>query len=105
MFQFFAATGPHIDIRAQEIFHLGPVPVTNSMMLGVIGMIITLWLLFAAARAVKRGRKGYVSGAVLMIYEMLSFSTLLSTTGLAFCRLLGQSPKTAFLYSVAWWQT
>ena len=71
MFQFFAATGPHIDIRAQEIFHLGPVPVTNSMMLGVIGMIITLWLLFAAARAVKRGRKGYVSGAVLMIYEML----------------------------------
>lgn len=71
MFQFFAATGPHIDIRAQEIFHLGPVPVTNSMMLGVIGMIITLWLLFAAARAVKRGRKGCVSGAVLMIYEML----------------------------------
>ena len=56
MMHFFAAAGPHISIKAEEILNLGGVPITNSHMLGLLGIIILVWLLFGA-RAVALGKK------------------------------------------------
>ena len=56
MMHFFAATGPHISIKAEEILNLGGVSITNSHMLGLLGIIILVWLLFGA-RAVALGKK------------------------------------------------
>ena len=56
MMHFFAAAGPHISIKAEEILNLGGVSITNSHMLGLLGIIILVWLLFGA-RAVALGRK------------------------------------------------
>ena len=53
---FFAAAGPHISIKAEEILNLGGVSITNSHMLGLLGIIILVWLLFDA-RAVALGKK------------------------------------------------
>ena len=53
---FFAAAGPHISIKAEEILNLGGVSITNSHMLGLLGIIILVWLLFSA-RAVALGKK------------------------------------------------
>lgn len=53
---FFAAAGPHISIKAEEILNLGGVSITNSHMLGLLGIIILVWLLFGA-RAVALGKK------------------------------------------------
>lgn len=52
MMQFFAATGPHISIKAEEVFSLGGFSVTNSHMLGLIGLVILVWLMFATRSAV-----------------------------------------------------
>ena len=56
MMYFFAAAGPHISIKAEEILNLGGVSITNSHMLGLLGIIILVWLLFGA-RAVALGKK------------------------------------------------
>lgn len=65
------AAGPHISIKADPIFHVGTMPVTNSVLLGILGYGLVIWMLFATARAVKTGRQNIVTKAVLMIYEML----------------------------------
>ncbi|HEY1085291.1 MAG TPA: F0F1 ATP synthase subunit A [Candidatus Saccharimonadales bacterium] len=57
MIQNFAAAGPHIELKAEEIFSLGPVHVTNAVILGVIGFAISLILLFYVAGQLKRGKK------------------------------------------------
>ncbi len=75
-----AAAGPHIEIKAETLFHLGPLPITNSMLLGIIGYSLVIWLMFATAHAVKTGKRGYVTGVVLWIYDML-FSTVQQVVG------------------------
>lgn len=67
----FAATGPHINIKADVLFHIGPVPITNSMLLGLLGYALVLWAMGATVRAVKTGKKNILTSAVMMIYEML----------------------------------
>lgn len=66
-----AAAGPHINIKADVLFHIGPVPVTNSMLLGILGYTFVIWAMFATARAVVTGKSTVVTKTVLMIYEML----------------------------------
>ncbi len=58
----FAA--PHVSIGPETIFHIGPFPVTNSHILGLIGGAIILALAFSLVRAIQRGsRSRFVYGA------------------------------------------
>lgn len=52
MINSFAATGPHISVKAQEIFQVYGVSVTNSHLLGVLGIAVLVWLLIATKNAV-----------------------------------------------------
>lgn len=54
---FFAATDMHISLVAEPVLHVGGVAITNSVLLGVIGTILVLWICFAAARLAKKGAK------------------------------------------------
>lgn len=56
MLDFFASAGPHISIKAEEIARIGGVSITNSHMLGLLGLIILVWLLFRT-RATILGKK------------------------------------------------
>lgn len=71
MLPTFAAAGPHIEIKAEEIFQLGGMSITNSILLGLIGYALVLWVFYTAVRAVKTGKRGHVSGFILLIFEML----------------------------------
>lgn len=55
-FSFFAATGPHISVKAQEVFNVFGVSITNSHMLGILGLVVLVWLLLRTKAAVD-GRK------------------------------------------------
>lgn len=57
LIQFASANEPHISLKAEEIFSLGPVTITNAVILGVIGFIVTLALLFFVTTQLKRGGK------------------------------------------------
>jgi hypothetical protein len=37
MFSLFAESKLHVSLPAETIFHVGPIAVTNSMLLGVLG--------------------------------------------------------------------
>jgi F-type H+-transporting ATPase subunit a len=65
------AAEPHIDIRASVLFHIGPLPVTNSMMLGLVGYSIVLGSLFYVLWAIKKGKKNKFISFVLWAYEAL----------------------------------
>ena len=43
MMQMFASAGPHISIKADEIFVVGGVSVTNSVLLGAFGLLVLVW--------------------------------------------------------------
>lgn len=67
----FASEGPHVDIRASVLFHIGPIPVTNSMMLGIIGYAVLLSALFYTVWAIKHDRKNKFVSLVTWGYETL----------------------------------
>lgn len=56
MMQMFASAGPHISIKADEIFVVGGVSFTNSVLLGAFGLLVLVWLLFRT-RAAALGKK------------------------------------------------
>ena len=71
MMTLFAATSPSVSIVAEKLFQIGPINVSNSMVLGVLGTAITFWLLIYTAKRVKTRRYNRLSIAVLWMYEYL----------------------------------
>ncbi len=60
IFQFGAAEGIHISLRAEPITELGPLTVTNSMIYGVICAVIIAAIMIAARRRIKvEARRGF----------------------------------------------
>lgn len=77
MNQMFASEGgPHISIAPETLFHIGPVPVTNSLLLGLVGAVLVLWILWAAARGVKRGSRSRGVHMVMWLFENLYDTTV-----------------------------
>lgn len=69
MFTQFAASGPHISLAAEEIFRVGPLVVTNSVVLGMIGMIVTVALLFYVAGKLRKGQRNFFVSLVQWAFE------------------------------------
>ncbi len=68
-----AEGGPHISIAPETLFHIGPFPITNSQLLGLIGGGLLLWILWSVAIAVRNGdaqRSRFVTG-VMWLFESL----------------------------------
>jgi F-type H+-transporting ATPase subunit a len=70
-FSLVASTSPHISIAPDVIFHLGPLVITNSQILGFIGALIVFGLLFSTARAIKKGSRSRFMHLVLWAFENL----------------------------------
>jgi F-type H+-transporting ATPase subunit a len=70
---YFAAEaeGPHISIAPDVLFHIGPIPVTNSMILGLVGSLILIWLLAHTVRGIRSGSKSRLVHAVYWLFEYL----------------------------------
>lgn len=67
-----AGHGPHISIGPEVLWHIGPLPITNANVLGIIGSALTLWLLISTARRAAKGQKmNRVQSLVMMVFEML----------------------------------
>lgn len=75
MIPVFAATGPHIEIKAEPIFQIGSFVVTNSFITGLIGLALVLWLFFALKKSVqKRGegkKQNVFMAGIYWVFEML----------------------------------
>lgn len=75
MMNTMAATGPHISIAPETIFHIGPLVITNSQILGFIGSLLLIWALFYTVRAYKKGSRSRFMHAVMWLFESLYDTT------------------------------
>lgn len=73
---YFAADGPHISIAPDTLFHIGPLPITNSLILGLVGGVLVFWMLLATARAIQRGSRSRGAHLVLWLFESLYDTTV-----------------------------
>jgi F-type H+-transporting ATPase subunit a len=74
------AASPHISLGAEPIFYIGPFPVTNSTLLGVIALIIMFSLLLSTVKRIRTKRHNRLSIAVLALFELL-FGTIEEAIG------------------------
>lgn len=66
-----AAADLHISMSAQTVFEIFGLPVTNAMLTGLVGVLITMALLFSAARRVRQNRPSRLSSLVQWVFEGL----------------------------------
>jgi F-type H+-transporting ATPase subunit a len=74
------ATTPQVSIGPETIFHLGPLPITNSLILGSIGYVLVLVGLIATAVMLRRNSRSKFMHAILWVFEML-YDTVLEVIG------------------------
>lgn len=68
---FASESGPHISIAPDTLFHVGPLLVTNSLILGLAGALIVFSLLWATARGVKKGSNSRFVHTIMWAFESL----------------------------------
>jgi F-type H+-transporting ATPase subunit a len=77
---FLAAEGPEVSLVARPIIEIGPLRITNSTLLGLVGTTIVVWLLIYTVRRIQQHRHTRLSIAVLWLFEML-FGTVEEVLG------------------------
>src|SRR6185503_2033513 len=75
-FNLFASETPHVSVAPEAVFHVGPLVVTNSQMLGFLGIAILLALMFGTVRAIKRGSRSRGMHFMLWAFESLYDTTV-----------------------------
>lgn len=69
MITYFAAANIHVSLAAEELFKLGPVSITNAIVLGGVGVAMAVWLLWFAARTIQRGGRNFLTSIVQWAFE------------------------------------
>lgn len=67
----FAATDMHVSLVAEPIFHIGSFAITNSMIMGAIGLVVLLVLMFYVARKARRGETNRFVGLFRWTFDSL----------------------------------
>lgn len=76
MFTTFASGAPTVSVAPETLFHVGPFIVTNSQMLGLVGVTVLLVLLFWTKHAMQKGSRNRLMHTVLWAFESLYDTTL-----------------------------
>ncbi|HET7302393.1 MAG TPA: F0F1 ATP synthase subunit A [Candidatus Saccharimonadales bacterium] len=66
------AAGPHINVAPDTLFHIGPFAVTNAQILGLVGSLLVLAVLFFTAAKVKKQSRNRFAHMVLWAFEGLN---------------------------------
>ena len=70
-FSNFASGEIHVSLPTETILNLGPLPITNTMLLGGVGVFVMFALFVNAVRHVKRGTHSRLSNIVTWAFEGL----------------------------------
>lgn len=73
---YFAESNIHISLPAEAVFHIGPVAITNSMILGALGTLLMLWGLLFVTSKIRKGQKNVFVSTVQWLFEFLYKSTV-----------------------------
>lgn len=72
MIDSFASAGPHISVKAEQVVEIFGIGLTNSHLLGIIGLVLLIWLLFRTS-AVAKGKKkpNFATRLITWVFEGL----------------------------------
>jgi len=71
MLNSFAAETIHVSLPAEAIFHIGSLPISNSMIMLMLTTSILLLTFFSTARAFKAGKPNRLHLAIHWLFEIL----------------------------------
>ena len=57
MIDYMASAGPHISVKVDEVFNIAGVSITNSHLMGFLGLIVLVWVMFRTRAAVLGKKK------------------------------------------------
>ena len=57
MINYMASAGPHISVKVDEVFNVAGVSITNSHLMGFLGLIVLVWAMFRTRAAVLGKKK------------------------------------------------
>lgn len=57
MIDYMASAGPHISVKVDEVFNAAGVSITNSHLMGFLGLIVLVWVMFRTRAAVLGKKK------------------------------------------------
>jgi len=66
-----AATELHISISSEPLFYIGNFPITNALLTGIAGTLVTVAILWYVASKLKRGKYNRFVGLVQWVFEGL----------------------------------
>ena len=75
MNNMFATGSPTVSVAPETLFHVGPLAVTNTQMLGLVGITLILVMFFSVANQIKKGKRGLFMHAVMWLFESLYDTT------------------------------
>ena len=52
MIDYMASAGPHISVKVDEVLNIAGVSMTNSHLMGFLGLIVLVWAMFRTRAAV-----------------------------------------------------
>lgn len=76
MFNNFATSAIHVNLPPEPIFHVGPLPITNSMIMGAFGVAVMLAVLGYSAWVLRQGKYNRFVGLVQWAVEGMYGSVL-----------------------------
>lgn len=96
---FAAGDKPHVSISAETVFTINGFPVTNSMMLGGLGLVVLIWIMWHTVSTIKSGReRTFVTKLVEWVYEGL-YNTVATVIGdEKMTRAIAPVPITLFFF-------
>lgn len=57
MIDYMASAGPHISVKVDEVLNIAGVSITNSHLVGFLGLIVLVWVMFRTRAAVLGKKK------------------------------------------------
>lgn len=99
--QFASENSPHVSLAAEEIFKVGGVPITNSILLGILGYVILISVFLRVVYVVRNNKKrGFLVKLLLWGYETL-YQTVENVIGdKNVARKLAPLPITLFFFII-----
>jgi len=100
MIPFFIAEGIHVSVKAETIFSLGPIEVTNSMFLGIFGyFLVLIWLSFVARKAKdENSKKGFFTRLGIWCYSGLYNTCKKAIPNDKICNIIAPFAISLFFY-------
>lgn len=79
--QFAAENSPHVSLAADHIFNVWGIPITNSILMGIMGYALLIWMFVYTAYVVKNNKKRNTFVKLMVwAYEGL-YNTVLQVVG------------------------